>query len=72
VSARRIQLLPKATYQRGVVTCRKCSALIPVQKFNTLPDEFSVRCPSCGDRAFYAKRTVTIQDMPDRRKKPRR
>jgi len=72
VSAQRVQLLRKTGYQRGVVACRKCKALIPVQKPNTLPDEFSVRCPSCGDRAFYAKRAVAIEDLPDWRKKPSR
>jgi hypothetical protein len=72
VSTLRIQRQPKAVYQRGVVTCRKCNALIPVQRFNTLPDEFSVSCPKCRDRGFYAKRALTIQDMPDRRKKPRK
>ena len=70
--AQRIQLLGKPGYQRGVVACRKCKALIPVQNFNVLADEFSVRCPSCGDRAFYAKRAVAIQELPERRKKPRR
>jgi DNA-directed RNA polymerase subunit RPC12/RpoP len=72
VAAQRVQLLRKTGYQRGVVACRKCSALIPVQHFSALPDEFSVRCPRCGDRAFYAKRAVSIQDLPERRKKPRR
>jgi DNA-directed RNA polymerase subunit RPC12/RpoP len=72
VSALRVQVLRKSGYQRGVVPCRKCKALIPVQNFSALPDEFSVRCPSCGDRAFYAKRAVAIQDLPERRKKPRR
>jgi len=72
VSAQRVQLLRKPGYQRGVVACRKCGAPIPVQNFSALPDEFSVRCPSCGERAFYAKRAVAIQDLPERRKKPRR
>jgi DNA-directed RNA polymerase subunit RPC12/RpoP len=72
VSAQRVQLLRKSGYQRGVVACRKCGTPIPVQNFSALPDEFSVRCPGCGDRAFYAKRAVAIQDLPERRKKPRR
>jgi predicted Zn finger-like uncharacterized protein len=54
------------------VACRKCKTLIRIDKFSALPDEFSVRCPGCGDRAFYAKRAVVIEDMPERRKKPRR
>jgi len=72
VSAPRFRLLPKTAYQRGVVACRKCGTLIPVQNFSALPDEFSVRCPGCSDRAFYAKPTVAIQELPERRKKPRR
>jgi DNA-directed RNA polymerase subunit RPC12/RpoP len=72
VSAQRVQQLRKTGYQRGVVACRKCGTSIPVQNFSALPDEFSVRCPGCGDRAFYAKRTVAIQELPERRKKPRR
>jgi DNA-directed RNA polymerase subunit RPC12/RpoP len=71
MSAQRIQLFRKPGYQRGVVACRKCGAAIPVQNFSALPDEFSVRCPSCSERAFYAKRAVAIQDLPERRKKPR-
>lgn len=70
--AQRVKLLPRAVYQRGVVACRKCRTLIPIQKLNTLPDEFSVRCPHCGDRSLYSKRAVAIQDMPERRRKPRR
>jgi len=72
VSAQRVQQLRKTGYQRGVVACRKCGTFIPVQNFSALPDEFSVRCPGCSDRAFYAKRTVAIQELPERRKKPRR
>jgi DNA-directed RNA polymerase subunit RPC12/RpoP len=72
VSAQRVELLGKPAFQRGVVACKKCGALIPVQNFSALPDEFSVRCPGCGERAFYAKRAVAIQQLPERRKKPRR
>jgi hypothetical protein len=72
VSSPRFRVLPKTGYQRGVVACRKSGTPIPVQNFSALPDEFSVRCPSCGDRDFYAKRAVAIQDSPERRKKLRR
>jgi len=61
----------KKVYRRGQVICRKCASPIYVYEFSTLPDEFSVRCPHCGDRDFYLKRAVTIQDLPERRKKPR-
>jgi RNase P subunit RPR2 len=71
MAAQRVQLLPRAVYRRGVAACRKCQTLIPIQNLNTLPDEFSVRCPDCGDRTFYSKRAVAIQDMPERRRKPR-
>jgi hypothetical protein len=63
---------PKKTYPRGEVICRKCASPIYVYKLNTLPDEFSVRCPRCGDRGIHLKRAVTIQELPERRKKPRR
>jgi predicted Zn finger-like uncharacterized protein len=72
VSAPRFRLLSKPVYHRGAVACRKCKTLIRIDKFSALPDEFSVRCPGCGDRAFYAKRAVVIEDLPERRKKPRR
>jgi len=61
----------KAAYQRGMVACRKCAAPIPVYKLNALADEFSVRCPRCGDRGIYAKRAIKIEELTERRKKPR-
>jgi DNA-directed RNA polymerase subunit RPC12/RpoP len=72
MSALHIQRLKKSVYQRGVVACRKCETSIPVQKFNALPDEFSVECPQCGHRGFYTKRATVIEDLPERRQKPRR
>ena len=62
----------KRFYQRGVVACQKCAAPIHVYKLAALPDEFSVRCSRCGARGFYAKRTVAIEELPERRKKPRK
>jgi DNA-directed RNA polymerase subunit RPC12/RpoP len=61
----------KSMYQRGVVICGKCAARIPVQKLTALADEFTVRCPNCGSRDFYTRRAVIIEEMPERRKKPR-
>ena len=62
---------PKKVYQRGELICRKCASPIYVHKLSALPNEFSVRCPRCGDRGFHLKRAVTIQELPERRKKPR-
>jgi hypothetical protein len=66
-----IQLPKKSVYQRGVIACRKCNAPINVYKLKPLPDEFSVRCPQCEDRGHYLKRELAVQDLPERRKKPR-
>lgn len=70
--AQRIQFLKKPVYHRGMVACHKCAAPIHVYKIAALGDEFSVRCPRCGDRGFYLKREMAIEELPERRKKPRR
>jgi len=62
----------KFVYERGMVACEKCAAPIYVYKLKALPDEFSVRCSRCGDRGIYAKRTIAIETLPERRKKPRK
>jgi hypothetical protein len=62
----------KRFYQRGVVACQKCAAPIYVYKLNALPDEFSLRCNKCGARGFYLKRAIAIEELPERRKKPRK
>jgi Zn finger protein HypA/HybF involved in hydrogenase expression len=61
----------RAVYHRGVVACRKCAAPIPIYKLKTLPDEFSVHCPKCGNRGLYMKGTIAVQELPERRRKPR-
>jgi Zn finger protein HypA/HybF involved in hydrogenase expression len=61
----------KSAYHRGVVACRKCAAPIPIYKFKALPDEFSVHCPKCRNRGIYSKSAVIIEELPERRKKPR-
>jgi DNA-directed RNA polymerase subunit RPC12/RpoP len=61
----------KTTYERGVVACAKCAAPIYVYKLKALPDEFSVRCPRCGDRGLYAKGALRFESLPERRRKPR-
>jgi DNA-directed RNA polymerase subunit RPC12/RpoP len=61
----------KQTYERGVLACVKCAAPIYVYKLKNLPEEFSVRCPRCGERGLYAKRAMTVESLRERRKKPR-
>lgn len=70
--SQRIQFQKKRVYHRGVVACRKCASPIYVHKLIALGDEFSARCPRCGGRGFYLKREMAIEELPDRRKKPRR
>ncbi len=67
----RTQRPRRSTYERGVVACAKCAAPIYVYKLKALPGEFSVRCTRCGDRGIYAKRAVSFEIMPERRRKPR-
>jgi DNA-directed RNA polymerase subunit RPC12/RpoP len=62
----------KSVYQRGVVSCRKCATPIHFYRLQMLVEEFSVRCPHCGERALYAKREIGIEELPERRRKPRR
>jgi hypothetical protein len=71
-SAQKIQPHTRATYKRGVVQCQKCNEPIHVHKINVLPDEFSVQCHRCGYRGVYLTRSLHIEDVPERRKKPRR
>jgi hypothetical protein len=71
-SAQKIQPRARATYKRGAVECQKCKAPIHVYKIGALPDEFSVQCRQCGHRGVYLKRSLHVEDVPERRKKPRR
>lgn len=61
----------KTTYQRGMIACRKCAAPIYIHKLQALPPEFSVQCSKCGDRGIYTKGAISMQELPERRKKPR-
>lgn len=61
----------KQTYERGVLSCTKCAAPVYVYKLKNLPEEFSVRCSRCGERGMYAKSTLTVESLRERRKKPR-
>lgn len=65
-------LVKNTVYQRGVVACSTCGAPIYIFKFNTLPDEFSLQCHKCGRRGMYLKRAIGFEELPERRKKPRR
>jgi DNA-directed RNA polymerase subunit RPC12/RpoP len=62
----------KSVYQRGVVTCRKCATPIHFYRLQMLAEEFSLRCPRCSERGLYAKREIGIEELPERRRKPRR
>jgi DNA-directed RNA polymerase subunit RPC12/RpoP len=72
IVSQRIQLQKKPVYHRGVVACHKCAAPVYVYKLTAVGDEFSVRCPRCGERGFYLKRDMAVEELPERRKKPRR
>lgn len=62
----------RATYVRATVSCGGCTNPIHVQKIAGLADEFSLRCPKCGARRFYDKRAMTVEEMSERRRRPRR
>jgi hypothetical protein len=66
-----IQPKTRAVYNRGVIFCEKCAAPIHVFRLNALAEEFSVQCGKCGYRGVYSKRDLKIEDLPERRKKPR-
>lgn len=70
--AYRIQPLKKAVYHRGSIACSKCSAPIHIFKLNMLADEFSLHCKACGYRGMYSKHLMRIDELPERRRKPRR
>ena len=63
--------LRRAVYFRGTVACQACAKPIHIYKLTALAEEFSVRCPACGTRGFHAKRAVTVEQLPERRRKPR-
>ena len=71
-SAQKIQPRTRAVYLRGTVYCQKCNSPIQIFKVNALPDEYSVQCRRCGHRGVYMKRSMHVDELPDRRKKPRR
>jgi hypothetical protein len=70
-SAQKIQPYTRSVYQRGTVECQKCKSPIHVYKVNAIADEYSVLCRRCGHRGVYLKRFLHVDDLPERRKKPR-
>lgn len=62
----------RAIYPRGALGCIKCGHTIHVYKVSGLAAELSLRCPHCGTRGFYDVRMMAIEEMPERRQKPRR
>jgi len=69
--ARPTEFRRRAVYPRGTVACQACGTAIRVYRLTTLPEEFSLRCTDCGARHFYSPRTMQIEEMPERRRKPR-
>jgi hypothetical protein len=53
------------------VTCQGCRQPIHIYRLAALAEEFSVRCPACGTRGFHARRMVSVEQLPERRRKPR-
>jgi hypothetical protein len=68
----RTQRPKKSVYERGVVHCGKCRAPIYVYRLTALADEFSLQCKRCNNRGFYSKRDISVEALPERRKKPRK
>jgi ribosomal protein S14 len=58
-------------YVRGTIGCARCGHPIHIYKVAGLSDEFSLRCSHCGARGFYARHTLLIEQMPERRRRPR-
>lgn len=60
-----------AVYERSLVHCQKCGAKVFLQRLLGSADEFSVRCPRCGHRGIFARNAIVIEELPERRRKPR-
>jgi DNA-directed RNA polymerase subunit RPC12/RpoP len=46
----------------STVTCHYCSHRVALSTTERLPEEFTVRCPSCGRRDFYRPKEVRTID----------
>jgi hypothetical protein len=62
----------RAVYFRGTVACITCGQPIHVYKVAGLADEISLSCAKCGTRRFYDRRAVMVEELPERRRRPRR
>lgn len=60
-----------AVYERSLVPCQKCGTKIYLQRQQGVADEFSVRCPRCAHRGIYSHNAIVIEELPERRRKPR-
>lgn len=69
--ARTTEFRRRAVYPRGSIACHACGKAIHVYRLAALPDEFSLRCTACGARDFYSARVMTIEQLPERRRKAR-
>ena len=61
----------RAVYLRGTIGCTRCGNAIHVYKVARLASEFSLRCPHCATRGFYDKRALMVEQLPERRRRPR-
>jgi endogenous inhibitor of DNA gyrase (YacG/DUF329 family) len=61
----------RGTFTRGTVQCPSCRAAIFLRNPERVDEEFSARCPHCGKRSFHNRRDIKIEQLVDRRKKPR-
>jgi hypothetical protein len=61
----------RSVYHRGTVACPKCGTPIHVYRPATVAEEFSVACKTCGTRAIHGKRALKVEELPERRRKPR-
>ncbi|EJW13510.1 hypothetical protein A33M_3494 [Rhodovulum sp. PH10] len=61
----------RSTFLRGIVRCPRCGGEIPFHKVEAVADEFSLGCGACGHRGFFRKSEIAVQQMPERRRRPR-
>jgi uncharacterized paraquat-inducible protein A len=61
----------RGTFSRGTVQCPACRAAIHLRNPEQVDQEFSARCTRCGRRSFHNRSDMAIEQLVDRRKKPR-
>jgi DNA-directed RNA polymerase subunit RPC12/RpoP len=52
----------------SAIRCHKCSHLVALATTDRLPDEFSVRCASCGYRGLYRTKEIRLSDAEQARR----